>query len=125
MALTPSEVASLTTVLSYWETAEYTFGALVTLGCFGAYAAEFTTWYTGGIKDLKDRLAKRSTLLLIASLALELICLVRTNHLSGLVIGSLSDKAEEASQTSAQAVIDAKAASGIARTAADEAITAK
>lgn len=125
MTLTPADVASLTSALSYWETAEYVFGGLVAVGCLGEYVAEFTNWFTGGIKERKDRLSKRSTLLLIASLALELICLVRTNQISGMVIGSLNDKAEEASKKSAQAVIDADAAIGKAKSAADESDSAK
>src|SRR2546428_470328 len=44
-------------------------------------AADFTNWFTGGIEERKELLAKGSTLLLVGSLALELICLVRTNQL--------------------------------------------
>jgi hypothetical protein len=35
---------------------------------------------------------------------------VRTNQISGRIIGSLDEKAEQASQKSAQAIIDADAA---------------
>jgi hypothetical protein len=70
MSLTPSEVASLTKSLSNWEFAEYACAAFVTVGCLGEYIADFTNWFTGGIKERKDRLAKRSTLLLIVALSL-------------------------------------------------------
>jgi hypothetical protein len=82
--------------MSHWELAEYISCGLVTTACFGEFIADFTDWFTGGAKEKKERLAKLSTLLLIASLALELICLVRTNQISGKLIGSLAEKAEEA-----------------------------
>ena len=75
------------------------------LACFGEYAADFTDWLTSGDEAKKKRLAQRSTLLLIASLALELICLVRTNQLSGELFGLLSDKAGAAAQRSTEAGI--------------------
>ena len=124
MILTPSDVGSLTTTLSYWEVAEYCFGGLVAVACLGEYAADFTKWFTRGVEERKKRLAKRSKLLLIASLALELICLVRTNQISGRVIGSLDEKAERASQKSAQAIIDADTATGKAKAASGESGTA-
>lgn len=117
MALTPSDVASLTNAVASWERAEYLSCTLVVIACFGEFAAEFTNWFTGGDEDRKKALAKHSTLLLIVSLAFELICLVKTNQLSGLLIGSLNDIAEEASKKSAQAVIDADAAIGKAKSA--------
>ncbi len=95
MTLTPSDVASLSRSLVCWEVAEYVCAALVTIGCAGEYAAEFTNWFTGGITERKERLAKRSTLLLISALSLELICLVRTNNLSGREIALLNGVAEE------------------------------
>ncbi|MFZ0310062.1 MAG: hypothetical protein WAL89_17945 [Candidatus Sulfotelmatobacter sp.] len=93
MILTASDVSSLAASLERWEYAEYGACALVAIGCTGEYIAEFTKWWTGGIQEKKDRLAKRSTLLLISALALELMCLVKTNSISGTLIGSLSDKA--------------------------------
>jgi len=104
MTLTASEVASITTKLFWWEISEYCFAGLVTIGCFGEYIAEFTDWLTNGIKERKDRLAKRSTLLLVTSLALELVCLVKTSVLSGQLIGSLNEQAKEASENAQQAI---------------------
>lgn len=129
MTLTVSDVASLSKSLSRWEIAEYVCAGLVTIACAGEYIAEFTNWFTGGIKERKERLGKLSTLLLISSLAFELICLVRTNTLSGMLIGSLSDKAG-AADTNAQSALqkssiaenkasDAGAAAGEAQHKAD------
>jgi hypothetical protein len=105
MTFTAVDVASLSKSLSRWESAEYVFATLVAVACAGEYVADFTDWFTGGIEEQKKRLAKRSTLLLIAALALELTCLVKTNSISGLLIGSLSDKAEKA-DTKAQSAFD-------------------
>src|SRR5271168_523847 len=99
MTLTPSAHTSLTNTLSRWESAEYICAGVVAIACIGVYLAHFTNWFAGGIEERKERLAKGSTLLLVAALSFEFICLVRTNILSGNVIGSLSDQAEEASRT--------------------------
>jgi hypothetical protein len=112
MALTASEVASLTTALERWEYAEYTFAALVAIGCFGEYVADFTKWWMGGglwkslglIPKRKDALGKFSTLLLIFALTGEWVCLVKTNSLSGLLVGSLSDRSEQAVKQSIAAL---------------------
>ncbi len=118
MSLTPSDVASLSKLLSRWEFAEYISAGLVTIACAGEYVADFTTWFTGGVKERKENLARTSTLLLMASLSLELVCLVKTNSLSGMLIGSLSEVAEEADNKARKAVTD----SGIALAQAGEAI---
>jgi len=77
-----SDVGSLARALYWWEIAEYAFAALVTIGCVGEYIADFKNWFTGGVKERRDKLAKRSTLLLIFGLAFELMCLVKTNRIS-------------------------------------------
>jgi hypothetical protein len=121
MTVTPSDLTSLTNTLSLWEAAEYACAGLVTIACIGEYAAHFTSWFTGGIEERKQRLAKRFTLLLAAALSFEFICLVRTNVLSGKVIGSLNDQAEEAGKKARRAIEDSTAAitrSEQARTAA-------
>ena len=120
-----SDAGSLATSLSRWETAEYVSAGLVTVGCIGEYLADFTKWITGGDRERKERLAKRSTLLLIAALALELICLVKTNNISGMLIGSLSEKAGEA-EIKAQSAFDkyalAENKAGNANTVAGDAL---
>jgi hypothetical protein len=105
MIFTESGVSSLAVSLEHWEWAEYASCALVALGCTGEYIAEFTDCLTDGLKEKKDRLAKRSTLLLISALALELVCLVKTNSISGRLIGSLGDKAG-AAEVKAQSALD-------------------
>jgi hypothetical protein len=80
---TSPDVASL----SGWEVGQYICAAFVIVACAGKYIADFTNWFTCGVKDSKGRLAKGSTLLLIVALSLELICIVRTNILSGMLIG--------------------------------------
>jgi hypothetical protein len=120
MSLTASDVSSLTRSLSDWEYAEYGACAFVAIACAGEYIADFTDWLTAGDDWRKGQLAKRSTLLLIVSLAVELFCLVQTNSISGQLIGSLSDKATNAA-TKAQSALDK---SGTAEARADGA-TAK
>src|ERR1700688_2764972 len=93
MIMVGSDASSLAQSLSRWELAEYISCAFVALACAGEGVAEFTNWLTNGIEDRKKKLAKLSTLVLIASLAAELVCLVRTNTLSGQLIGSISEKA--------------------------------
>src|SRR5581483_467543 len=85
MILTPLEIDSISKSLDWWERAEYIFALLVTVACAGEYIADFTNWLTAGLEERKRKLAKRSTLLLISALALELLCLVRTNQLSGRI----------------------------------------
>jgi len=133
MSLTPSDVDSLSKRLFYWELAEYFFAALVTFACLGEFAADFTKLFTEGVKERKERLAKGSTLLLISALALELVCLVKTNSLSGQLVGSLSEKAGEADNRARTALTNsatalaqansAEASSGKAENSASNAST--
>jgi hypothetical protein len=105
MTFTASDVSSLAQSLRDWEHAEYGACAFVAIACAGEYIADFTNLLTAGDERRKRRLAKRSTLLLIISLAFELFCLVQTNSLSGQLIGSLSDKATNA-DAKAQSALD-------------------
>src|SRR5436309_7510693 len=124
MTVTASDVASLSESLSRWEIGEYICAGLVTVACAGEYVAEFKDWFTGGIKECKDRLAKRSTLLLIVALSLELICIVRTNSISGMLIGSLSDKAAKADAKAQSAIDKASLAESKANAATADSSTA-
>ena len=125
MSLTPSEVASLASRLSFWEISEYVSEGLVALACGGEYIADFTNILTKEIEERKKRLAKLSTITLIFALSLELLCLVRTNQISGRLIGSLNDRAEEAYRKSDIAVANADGAIDKAKSASDEADSAK
>lgn len=103
MIFTPSDVSSLSQSLQRWEIAEYIFEGLVIVACAGELVAHL------GRKCLtrarRDRIGLLSTILLVAALSMELLCLVKTNELSGRLIGSLSDKAE-AADSKAQSAVD-------------------
>jgi hypothetical protein len=113
MVFTASDVSSLTG----WEWGEYISEALVIIACAGELVADL------GRKCLarahRDRVERLSTILLVAALSASLICLVRTNELSGNVIGSLGTKAEDADKKAEKALTD----SGTAQHEADEAST--
>src|ERR1035441_9159508 len=89
-----ASVSSLSQSLHRWELAEYISEGFVILACAGELVADLgVSWLTEGHKK---HLQRRSTILLVAALSVSLICLVRTNELSGSVIGSLGDEAEDA-----------------------------
>jgi ElaB/YqjD/DUF883 family membrane-anchored ribosome-binding protein len=86
--------------LSRWALGEYIFEALVIVGCAGELIADL-----GRLPSrCKRRIERWSTMLLVAALSMELICLVRTNQLSESVIGSLGDKAGEADSKAKKAI---------------------
>jgi hypothetical protein len=103
MILTAFDVESLSRSLSHWELGEYISEALVIIACAGELVADLeASWLT---EERKKHIQRRSTILLVAALAASLVCLVRTNELSGNVIGSLGDKAKTAG-IKAQSAID-------------------
>ncbi|MGB9206316.1 MAG: hypothetical protein WCB94_20325 [Terriglobales bacterium] len=117
MIFTASDVASLSSSLSRWEWGEYISEAFVIIACAGELVADLeTTWLT---QERKKHLQRRSTILLVAALSVALICLVRTNELSGSAIGSLGEKAEDADSKASKAITD----SGTAQSKADTANT--
>lgn len=102
MILTASDIDSLSRSLSRWEWGEYISEAFVIIACAGELVADLeVSWLT---EERKKHLQRRSTILLVAALSVSLICLVRTNELSGSVIGSLGDKAG-AAETKAQSAL--------------------
>lgn len=123
MIFTSSDIGSFARQLWWWEHAEYVFAALVALACAGEYVADFGKY--PWVVEHKDGIAKRSTLLLIGALALELICLVKTNDLSGKVIGSLGQKAAEAGEKAREAIADSSTALSQAKDALSKAETAQ
>lgn len=92
MTLTPLDIASLAKNLSRWELGEYICAGLVTVACLGEFVGEFTNWFTHGVEKSKDHLRKISTLVLVCALALELVCIVQTNILSGRLVGYLQEE---------------------------------
>lgn len=108
MTLTPSEVESLSRSLSFWEYVEYGAEFFVALACVGEYVADFTKCFEGRArKTAKDRLSKRSTLLLIFALTVELGCLIRTNILSDRMFGSVRESATAAATNAGTALTNA------------------
>lgn len=105
---TSSDVASLARELWRWEHAEYVFAGCVAAACAGEYVADFNKrpW----VEKRKESIAKSSTWALIIALVLELICVVKTNQLSGRVIGDLRDRAEGADTLAQKAIQDSGAA---------------
>ncbi len=101
MILTASDVSDLSNALSWWERGEYFFSFVVAAACFGEYVADFRPqWYrTGDAKrdeKRKESISKRSTLVLVAALVFELLCLVKSNALAEKVIGSINGLATNA-----------------------------
>ena len=116
---TSSDASSLVRELWWWEHAEYVFGALVAAACAGEYIADFNKrpW----VKAHKDRIAKISTLVLVAALVFELICITRANGKSDEVIGKLRDEAEAADNLAQSAVQNSNTALGTSATAISQA----
>jgi hypothetical protein len=96
MILTPSEVALLAKKASFWELAEYVSEAAVGIGCLGEYIAEYSKWPPKWTEEQKHRLGRRSLIVLIIGIGAGLVSLIKTNALSGEVIGSLGEQVEDA-----------------------------
>jgi len=95
--LMASDLSSIEKSLAHWEWAEYIFTAGVIIGVAGEFVAEFTDRLTSGDEHKKRKLAKASVLVLMGCLALELVCLFKTNQLSGRIIASLNQAGEHES----------------------------
>jgi len=113
MTFAASDVSSLSQSLHLWEGAEYISEAFVILACAGEMVADLGERWLGETR--KRRVERHSTILLVAALSVSLMCLVRTNELSGSVIGSLGDKAEEADRKAKTAIADSSTASSQAK----------
>jgi hypothetical protein len=102
MTVGPKMVESVSSLdtLTRWEYGEYASAAVVILGVVGEFLADFSNvWRVRDVPDRRDKLRKLSTLVLIAGLAAELVCLVSTNVVSGHIIASLGRQAAEAIAT--------------------------
>jgi hypothetical protein len=104
MILASPDVASS---LRHWELAEYVSEGFVILGCAGEFVADLATCIP---RRNRRHLERWSTILLVVALSIGLKCLVRTNELSGSVIGSLGDKAEKADRKANTAIADSSTA---------------
>lgn len=130
MILTASSVSDFSNTLSWWERGEYVFSFVVALACFGEYVADFKPkWYGTGEKERdesrKESISKISTLVLVAALVFELVCIVRSNALAGEVIGSINDIATSAAGQSKTALDNAGKSWTLAQSASDSAKPAK
>ena len=85
MIFVASDVSSLTG----WEWGEYIAEGFVIVACAGELVADLERKRLTSAH--RDRVERLSTILLVAALSASLICLVRTNELSGNVIGSLGN----------------------------------
>jgi hypothetical protein len=112
MVLTSPDLASS---LHRWEIAEYISEGFVILACAGELIADLGASRLG--EKRQKRLERWSTILLVAALTVSLKCLVRTNELSGMVIGSLGNMAEEAGTKARTAIADASTALSLGRDA--------
>jgi len=112
---TASDLSSISRSLHRWELTEYISEAFVVFACAGELVGDLGERWLGD--ERKRHIERRSTILLVVALSVSLIALLRTNELSGNIIGSLGDKAA-AADTEAQAALEK---SGTAEAKADEA----
>jgi hypothetical protein len=123
MILTTSDIESLSRSLSHWEWGEYISEAFVIIACAGEIVADLDRpWLTDA---RKKHIQRRSTILLVAALSVALVFLIRTNELSGNVIGFLGQKAEEAGGKAREAVTDASTALSLGKDALGKATAAQ
>lgn len=108
MIFTSSDVGSLSRSLSRWEIAEYVSEFFVVVGCGGELVANF---FTGLSENARKHVGNWSTVVLILALSVGLKSLIKTNELSGGVIGSLGDRAQQADATARKALTDSENAS--------------
>src|SRR5438045_684737 len=87
--MTSLSSTSLHAWLTVWEWVSYAATAAVFVGVVGEYINDFTHWCPSWRRN--KRLAKTSTLLLIAGLAVELLGLVQTSRLSGALVARLEN----------------------------------
>jgi hypothetical protein len=94
------DIPSLDAILTRWEFGEYASAAIVIAGVVGEFLADFTN--ICGVREFRgrrDRVGKISTLILLAGLALELVCIVRANILSSRIIALLGQQTAQAVAT--------------------------
>ncbi len=108
MAFTFSDISSVVPSLHGWEIGEYVSEGLVIIACAGELIADLGEKWLG--ERRKKHVERWSTLLLVLALAASLKCIMRTNELSGTVIGSLGDMAEQADTKAKTAISDSSTA---------------
>ena len=94
-------LAWLATPLNRWELAEDIGAAIVILGVFGEFLAEFHIFQRAEDEKKRRTVTKWSTLILLGGLALELLGLVRTSQLYRLEVAQANENAALANQRAA------------------------
>ena len=94
-------MAWLATPLNRWELAEDIGAAIVILGVFGEFLAEFHIFQRAEDEKKRRTVTKWSTLILLGGLALELLGLVRTSQLYRLEVAQANENAALANQRAA------------------------
>lgn len=102
MILLPSDLSSL----HRWEIAEYVAEGFVILGCAGEAVALIRRIP----RRFREQIETWSTIVLVLALTIGLKCLIKTNELSGMVIGSLGETAEQADNKAKAAIGDSSTA---------------
>ena len=120
MILASSDIASS---LRHWEWAEYISEGFVILGCAGELFADLGKRCVD--RPLLQHIERWSTIVLVIALTVGLKCLVKTNEISGYVIGSLGDEADEADAKAKTAISDSTTALAQAKDALTKAGTAQ
>ncbi len=86
----PSWLISILSSLVFWEWAEYISGAVVVVGVIGEYIADFRiVGKTHKDEELKTRLGKISTVVLVVGLVVEIAAVANINMLAGRQIEQL------------------------------------
>ena len=99
------EISSLMDSLSRWEIAGYCSTAAVVLGCAGESIHELTSWFRG-VTWWRLHGGKISAWLLIAALAIEVPIQLKTNQISGHIIGRMNLKTAELNTRTAQSELE-------------------
>jgi len=87
--------------LDRWQAVQYVASAIVIVGALGGYLAEFHILRDN--EEQRRTVAKLSTLVILAGLAIELLGLVRTSQLSEITIARLNDEAGSARREAGRA----------------------
>jgi hypothetical protein len=96
----------LESALGFWEVTEIAAAGIVLVGVIGEFLADFTKIVAS--QRSKERLGKLSTLVLILGLTVEVVALVRTSQLSGLITAQFHREAAMARRDAENAKATAK-----------------
>lgn len=118
MAFAALDVSSVAQSLHRWEIGEYVSEAFVIIGCAGELIADLATCIS---RRKRRHIERWSTIVLVLALTIGLKCLIRTNELSGIVIGSLGEKSEEADTKAKSAISNSSIALSQSKDALDKA----